>query len=47
MRYSSLRTKFAVLRDIIRLIFAGRTWQKKGAMDALLGIKGMGAWAKR
>jgi GT2 family glycosyltransferase len=47
MRYSSLRTKFAVLRDTIRLIFIGRTWQKWGAIDALLGRKGMGQWAKR
>ena len=47
MRYSSLRTKFAVLRDTIRLIFMGRTWQKWGAADAILGRKGMGQWAKR
>lgn len=47
MRYSSLRTKFAVLRDTIRLIFIGRTWQKWGALDAILGRKGMGQWAKR
>jgi hypothetical protein len=47
IRYSSLKTKFAVLRDTVRLLFTGRTWQKKGAMDALIGIKGMGAWAKR
>ncbi len=46
-RYSTFRIKFAVLRDTIRLLFVGRLWQKKGAMDALLGIKGMGAWAKR
>jgi len=25
----------------------GRTWQKWGAVDALLGKKGMGQWAKR
>jgi hypothetical protein len=47
MRYSSLRTRFAVLRDTIRQIFTGRTWQKWGAIDALLGRKGMGQWAKR
>ena len=47
MRYSNLRTKFAVLRDTVRLLLVGRIWQKKGAMDALFGIKGMGAWAKR
>jgi GT2 family glycosyltransferase len=47
MRYSSFRTKFAVLRDTLRLVFIGRTWQKWGAIDALLGRKGMGQWAKR
>ena len=47
MRYMSIRTKFAVFRDTIRLLFAGRTWQKWGALDALLGRKGMGQWAKR
>lgn len=47
MRYSKSRTKFAVLRDTIRLIFVGRTWQKWGAIDALLGRKGMGQWRNR
>ncbi|HUC94999.1 MAG TPA: glycosyltransferase family 2 protein [Candidatus Saccharimonadales bacterium] len=47
MRYASSRAKFAVLRDTVKLIFTGRTWQKKGAIDALLGVTGMGAWAKR
>jgi len=47
MRYSVLRTKFAVLRDTVRLIFIGRKWQKWGAIDALLGRKGMGQWKYR
>jgi GT2 family glycosyltransferase len=47
MRYSPIWTRFAVLRDTIKLMFAGRTWQKKGAKDALFGVKGMGAWQKR
>jgi GT2 family glycosyltransferase len=47
MRYATLRTKFAVLRDTLNLMFTGRLWQKKGASDALLGIKGMGAWEHR
>lgn len=46
-RHLPLRTKFAVFRDTVRLAFTGRPWQKKGAIDALLGIKGMGAWAHR
>lgn len=47
MKYMSLKTKLAILRDTTKIAFTGRTWQKKGAFDALLGIKGMGAWAKR
>jgi GT2 family glycosyltransferase len=47
MRYSSFWTKFAVLRDTIRQIFTGRTWQKWGALDALLGRKYMGQWKYR
>lgn len=43
-RYMNLRTKFAVLRDMMRLVFTGRKWQKWGAIDALLGITGMGMW---
>jgi GT2 family glycosyltransferase len=47
LRYAGLRAKFAVLRDTLRLAIKGREWQRKGAIDALLGVKGMGAWAKR
>lgn len=47
MRYATPRAKFAVLRDTVKLSFTGRVWQKKGAADALMGVKGMGAWAKR
>jgi GT2 family glycosyltransferase len=47
MRYANFRARFAVFRDTLKLVFAGRPWQKKGGMDALIGIKGMGAWAKR
>jgi GT2 family glycosyltransferase len=47
LRYSPFRTKFAVLRDTVRQIFTGRTWQKWGAIDALLGRKGMGQWKYR
>jgi hypothetical protein len=47
MRYSPLRTKLAVFRDTISQIVTGRTWQKWGAVDALLGRKGMGQWRYR
>jgi GT2 family glycosyltransferase len=46
-RYLPLRTKFAVLKDTVRLVFKGRDWQKRGATDALLGVEGQGAWGKR
>lgn len=46
-RYSNFRTKFAVWRDTIKLVVVGRKWQKLGAIDALLGVTGMGAWKKR
>lgn len=47
MRYSSFRTKFAVFRDTIRIIFTGRSWQRIGALDAIIGRKGMGTWKLR
>ncbi len=47
MRYSSWRTKFAVLRDTVKLILIGRAWQKWGAIDAILGRHGMGQWKYR
>lgn len=46
MRYATLRTKFAVFRDTVRLSFFGRDWQKLGAKDALMGKKGAGPWVK-
>lgn len=46
-KYSKrLRTKFAVLRDTIKLMFFGRPWQKVGALDALVGKMGRGSWKK-
>lgn len=44
MKYATLRTKLAVLRDTFRLAVYGRKWQKKGAVDALIGTKGKGSW---
>lgn len=46
MKYASLRTKFAVLRDTVKLMLLGRDWQKLGAKDALMGKKGAGPWVK-
>ncbi|MBP9759085.1 glycosyltransferase family 2 protein [Candidatus Dojkabacteria bacterium] len=44
LKYAKLRTKIAVIRDTIKIMFSGRKWQKKGALDALLGKKGVGSW---
>lgn len=45
-RYSSLRTKFALIRDSIRLLFVGRIWQRKGVVDFYLGRLGKGSRIK-
>lgn len=47
LRYSSLRTKLALIRDSIRLLFTGREWQKKGVIDFYLGRWKSGRWLKR
>ncbi len=47
LRYSPLRTKFALFRDSIRLLFTGRHWQKLGVVDFYLGNWGPGRWLKR
>lgn len=47
IKYSTIRTKIAVIKDTIKLAIFGRPWQKYGAIDALVGVKGMGKWATR
>jgi GT2 family glycosyltransferase len=47
LRYAKLRTKLAVVKDTAKLALFGRTWQKKGAFDALIGTKGKGQWARK
>lgn len=47
IKYSTIRTKIAVIKDTIRLAIFGRPWQRYGAIDALIGVKGMGKWAAR
>jgi hypothetical protein len=46
MRYARLWTKFAVLRDTIKILFTGREWQRLGAFHALIGKKGAGPWKR-
>jgi hypothetical protein len=44
MRYAALRTKFALIRESIRLLLTGRKWQKTGIRDFYLGRFGRGSW---
>lgn len=40
MRYAKKRTKFALLREALRLFLFGRPAQRQGVLDHYLGIKG-------
>lgn len=44
MRYASLRTRFALYRESLRLLRKGRKWQKKGVVDFYFGRLGRGSW---
>lgn len=44
IRYASFRTKFALIRQSIRLFFNGRQWQKKGVVDFYLRRFGKGSY---
>ena len=44
MRYASLRTKFALAKESIKLLLNGRKWQKIGVRDFYLGRFGRGSW---
>lgn len=44
MKYASLRTKFALIRESIRLLFSGRRWQRIGVRDYYLRRLGKGSW---
>jgi hypothetical protein len=43
-KYASLKTKLALIKESLRLIFAGRPWQKKGALDFYLRKFGKGSY---
>lgn len=43
-KYASMRTKFALFRENIRLLLFGREWQKIGIRDYYLGRFGKGSW---
>lgn len=43
-RYAPLKSKLALLRQALSLLFIGRTWQRHGVMDFLLGKFGQGSY---
>ena len=44
LKYSSVRTKFAIFRESIKMLFSGRPWQKIGVRDYYLSKFGQGSW---
>jgi hypothetical protein len=44
MRYAPLRTKLALMRESLKLLFSGRRWQRIGVRDFYLGRLGKGSW---
>ena len=44
MRYAKLRTKFALLRESVKLLLNGRKWQKIGVADYYQGNFEKGSW---
>lgn len=47
MKYALLRTKLALFRESVKLLFNGRKWQKIGVRDFYLGRWGKGSWGKK
>ena len=46
MTYAKLRTRFALLREAIKLLVSGPLWKKRAVHDFLLGRLGKGSWGK-
>jgi GT2 family glycosyltransferase len=44
MRYASLRTKFALVKESVKFLLSGRSWQKVGVRDYYIGKFGRGSW---
>lgn len=44
MKYAPFRTKIALIRESLRLLASGRTWQKKGVRDYYLHKMGKGTY---
>jgi len=43
-KYASFRTKFALVREAIKMIFIGRQWQKIAVIDYYVKHLGKGSW---
>lgn len=43
-KYASLKTKFALVRESIRIFLKGNSWQRKGVLDFYLRRLGKGSW---
>ena len=46
LRYMNWRTKLALIRDSLRILSSGRSWQKRGVIDFYLGRMGRGSWKR-
>lgn len=44
IRYASLKTKFALLRESLKFLAIGTKWQKQGVLDFYLGKLGKGSF---
>lgn len=44
MKFTPLRSKLSLIREGIKLLISGRTWQKKGILDFYLGKFGRGGF---
>ena len=44
LSYARLRAKFAIIRESLKILLLGRTWQKKGALDFYLRRFGKGSY---
>jgi len=47
LRCAPLKTKFALIRESVKLLLKGRQWQKIGVTDFYLGRRGKGSWGKK
>lgn len=45
MRFAPLRPKFSLIRESLRLLTGGRSWQKKGILDFYMGKFGKGSYS--